>query len=78
MHKSITAKRWDNPRLAKQAVAKNICLALFIDPVISFSNDINKWTYSRLGQIVRNEEVETIIDIGITLLNAGNFQGPIL
>ena len=22
MHKSITAKRWDNPRLAKQAVAK--------------------------------------------------------
>ena len=22
MHKSITANRWDNPRLAKQAVAK--------------------------------------------------------
>ena len=24
MHKSITAKRWDNPRLAKQAVAKKV------------------------------------------------------
>ena len=37
MHKSITANRWDNPRLAKQAVAKNV--RKYANQVMKFNSD---------------------------------------